>query len=523
MTATAFQKRPYQIELENKTLNAISAASGNNSVMMCLSTGGGKTVVMGSIASRCANQAGYKVLILAHRDELLTQAQSKFYNQYGLQSGIIKAGVKPNYRHNVQVGSVQSYIGRIGKIPFEPKVIIVDEAHHCAAATYKNILKSHPNAKVIGLTATPYRLDGQGFKDIFQSMVQTITIKQLEEMDFLVPADCYSYPMDKDAILNELAKKSAREHREAKLITKGDYDQNIIGSAMSDYQVLADMVESYRKKANGKTAICFASTVAQSKLIVDYFNSCGIESRHVDAKTENRKQIFDWLGKDLVKMVSNVGIATEGVDIPAIECVMLARKTKSLSLYLQMVGRGSRLYTRRDGTKKELYTLLDFCDNIFEHCLPNADIDWQEHFEGSYVKKKKKKKKDDDKGEQYEMILEDGTMLTGGIDDIPKGMKGISLVRVSDIPEEMEKMPFQDLFLKLSEFAAMKQHKPMSAYVKWQAAVSKSIKKGQKPSINDFVFVANRFGYSEYWAQTQMKNLFQEIQSTHEKNLNLKA
>lgn len=527
---SAVQQRQYQIELASKILNAISTASGKNTVLAVLPTGAGKTVVAGGIVQRCIGNAGYRCLTLAHRNELITQAKSKFYNQYGIQSGIIKSGVKPNYRFYSQVGSVQSYVGRIGKIPFKPKVIIIDEAHHCTASTYRNILKAYPGAKVIGFTATPYRLDGQGFTDIFESMVEVVTVKELEDMGFLCPADIFTYPLDKDNILRELAeaqkrekefaRREGRKERVVKLIDKGDYDENIIGNAMSDYQVLADMLESYKQEAKGRATICFSSTVAQSKLIVDYFNEHGVRSAHVDAKTENRDRIFLALERGELDFVSNVAVLTEGFDSPIIECVMLARKTKSLALYWQMAGRGSRLYTRTDGTVKKKYTLLDFCDNFEEHGYLNKQINWNEHFEGSY-KKGKAKNKSDEKDVRYEMELKDGSIIVSTIADIPKGIKGIRLVRVAEIPEEMEKMPFQELFLKLSEFAATEQHKPMSAYVKWQAAVSKRIKKGIIPSISDFVFVANRFGYSEYWAQTQMKNLFQQIQSTHEKNLNL--
>lgn len=534
MSAAAFQKRPYQTQLETETLNAISTQSGKNSVLALSPTGSGKTVVGGSITYRCANQAGYNVLFLAHRTELVEQAQDRFLTQYGIRSGVIKAGVKPNYNYRVQIGSIQSYIGRIGKIPFEPKVIIIDECHHCAATTYKNILKAHPNAKKIGLTATPYRLDGQGLNDIFETMVSSVTIKELEDMGFLNPADCYSYPMDKENLLSELknaqrkeseqAKYEHRSEKTVKLIDKGDYDQNIVGAAMSDYQTLADMVESYRQQADGKTAICFASTIAQSQLIVDYFNQCGISSRHVDGESKNRKAIFDALDKGIIKMVSNVNIATEGVDIPSIECVMLARKTKSLSLYLQMVGRGSRLFTRRDGSKKTDYKCLDFCDNIFEHGLPNADIDWEEHFTGAYKKKKAKKKKEQEEGQQFEMKLQDGSTFIGTIDDIPKGMKGISLVRIIDNSSLniVEKKIFQEKFDYYLNSARASDYKPISAYYKWSTWLEGKVGKNKIPTIQDFLYVGSKLNYSSYWAECKYKEFMQKIQSRYENSIGLR-
>jgi superfamily II DNA or RNA helicase len=230
--------------------------------------------------------------------------------------------------------------------------------------------------------------------------------------------------------------------------------------------------------------------------------------------------------------VSNVGIATEGVDIPSIEFVMLARKTMSLSLFLQMVGRGSRLFKKKDGTKKEKFFCFDFCDNLIEMASkyfngtpsPNADIDWQEHFEGSYKKRKAKKKGEKEEGQQFEMKLEDGSTFIGTIDDIPKGLKGISLVRIIDSPTLpiVEKKVFQEKFSYFENEARAKEWKPISAYYKWSNWLEGKMGKNKIPTIDDFLYVGKSLNYSSYWAECKYKEFMQKIQSRYEQSIGLK-
>lgn len=195
MTSSTFQLRPYQVDGIRNTLSALKEV---DTVLLVAPTGSGKTVLMGEICRRCVTKQPepYNVLILAHREELLNQAQDKLFRQYGIIGGIIKGGSKTDYQLKVQIASVQTYVNRLDKIPFKPKVVIVDEAHHCAAETYMKILNYYKGVKVIGLTATPYRASGEGLKHIFQRMVQTTTIKHLEDIGFLVPARCFNYPLD---------------------------------------------------------------------------------------------------------------------------------------------------------------------------------------------------------------------------------------------------------------------------------------------------------------------------------------
>lgn len=487
------QLRTYQIQAINQTLSRLAT---DNSVMLQLPTGAGKTVVMGEIVRRCVLK-DYPVLILAHREELLTQPQEKFFHQFGVYSGIIQGSKPRQLSLPVQIASVATFVGMVRKgFQKQFKVIIIDEAHHCEAETYIEILKAYPDSKLIGLTATPYRLDGTGFTERFKSLVQVITVKDLEKEGFLIPADMFVNKMDTSGLK----------------IKRGDYDDAQVGAILSQHQVLADMVQSWRDHANGKRSICFASTIEQSNLIVEYFNACGIPSAHVDGSSKNREQIFKDLKSGKILMVSNVGIATEGFDEPSIECVMLLRKTKSLSLYLQMVGRGSRPFTNKaTGIKKQVCTLLDFADNWVEHGLPNDEIDWEAYFKGSDKKKKKKKdKEEDDDGKQYVLKLDDGKEVTVKLSDMPKDLRGVSLVRIIEADKSFIKTKAQKSFDAVQKAGIRLGHKPYAAFYRWK---ERMINEDRELTIEDFFYVGKELNLPKYWAYDQ-KDLFdKDIQS----------
>jgi len=487
------QLRPYQIQAIEQTLAKLAI---DDSVMLQLSTGGGKTVIMGEIVRRCVLK-NYPVLILAHREELLTQPQDKFFHQFGIYSGIIQGGRPKQLSLPVQIASVATFVGMVRKgFQKQFKVIIVDEAHHCEAETYIEIIEAYPGAKLIGLTATPYRLDGTGFTERFKSLVQVITVKELESQGFLIPADMFVNKMDTSGLK----------------VKKGEYDAAQVGAMLSEYQVLADMVQSWRDHANGKKTICFASTIEQSNLIVEYFNTCGIPSAHVDGSSKNREQIFKDLKSGKILMVSNVGIATEGFDEPSVECVMLLRKTKSLSLYLQMVGRGSRPFTNKTtGVKKEVYTLLDFADNWVEHGLPNDEIDWEAYFKGSDKKKKKKKDKEEDEdGKQYVLKLDDGKEVTVKLSDMPKDIRGVSLVRIIKADRKTIKTKEQKIFDSVFNTTIRLKHKPYAAFYRWR---ERMMSDEREPTIEDFFYVAQMLNLYKYWAYDQKDLYDKELKS----------
>lgn len=468
--------RPYQYAATSDTLNSLATL---NAVMLQAPTGAGKTVIMGEICRKC-HIKGYPVLILAHREELLLQASDKLFKQFGLYSGIIKSGVTPMMHLPIQVASVQTYVNRMTQIRFTPKVIIVDEAHHATAETYQAILKYYPHAKIIGLTATPYRLDGTGFTEIFQKLVVTTTVKHLEELGFLVPARCFSYPIDNTKLDNVA-------------IVKGDYDEKQIADLMAEAQIIEDMVASYKDKAMGKRAICFAVNIEHSKKIVARFNMEGIPAAHIDANSKDRALLIKKFEKGELLFLSNVGIATEGTDIPGIEAVLLARPTKSLSLFLQICGRGSRT-----APNKTEYILLDFANCIIDHGRPNKEHDWLKHFKGT---RKKGEKKSKPMEKQFKIKLPTGEEYEGSRYDIPAGIKGVVLEEIDE--EELIQRRRWRMFENELDGIKFKTKKdgtsfsPFAAVYKWSDALRKA--KLLPPNMDELKKIATRLNVGERW------------------------
>jgi len=390
--------RSYQLEIVDKVLSNPKSAD-----LIQLATGGGKTVIAGQICNSFLSK-GEKVLFLAHREELISQPKEKFFSQFGIDSSIIMAKHESDLEMPMQIASVQTFHRRLN---FDPNVIIIDEAHHSEATTYQKIIKTYPNAKLIGLTATPYRLSGKGFKDTFDNLITSRTVKQLEGKGFLVPAKCYCYPIGH----NKLSGIK---------MTGGDYNEQDLEKVMLDRVLIEDIAVSYEAHAKGKKMIVFATTVSHSKAISQRLNELGIKSLHVDAKCKGRNELINEFRYGQYSVLCNVGIATEGVDIPEIEAVCLARPTKSLALYLQMVGRGARPFD----SKKE-YLLLDHSDNFFYHGAPNNEHEWGKYFKGT-SKSNTKDTMDDIRG--FELTFEDGKrLLINSTLDIPLEIKGFVL------------------------------------------------------------------------------------------------
>jgi superfamily II DNA or RNA helicase len=399
--------RKYQSDIIKKTINTTS------NDMIQLATGGGKTIIAGYICNTYIKE-NKKVLFLAHREELITQPKENFFSQFCIDASIIKASKKSDLSLNVQIASVQTFHKRLN---FKPNLIIIDEAHHSTASTYQKIIKHYPNARIIGLTATPYRLSGKGFKGIFNRLINSISIKELENSDYLVPAKCYSYPIGHNK-LNRIKLKG------------GDYNEKDLDKIMNDRVLIEDIVVSYEKHAKGKKMIVFASTVKHSQAICKRFKEFGINALHIDATTKNRSLIIDEFRFGETNILCNVGIVTEGLDIATIECVCLARPTKSLALYLQMCGRGSR---KIQG--KNEYILLDHTYNYFEHGSPNKSHHWNKYFKGTIRGNIAKPKSN-----SFKLIYEGKELIINDILAIPADIKGFVLEEVeSEIKIKLSK------------------------------------------------------------------------------------
>lgn len=333
------QLRNYQLIALNEVLSQF--AKGVKNVCLVLPTGAGKTTVAAEIIKRSLLK-NKRILFLAHRQELIFQCKRRLM-QFNIESDILLGSKSTYTRKNIIVASVQTLNNReLENIDF----IITDECHHAASRSYKNIYSRYPNAYHLGLTATPYRSDNKGLLPIFQALVQGVTIYELITEGFLVETECY-------------ANKSA-EMDNVKVV-KGDFDNKQMFDAFDKPVLYSAVIENYIKYSNNKKCIVFCVNVLHSKNTVNIFQEKGILAAHIDCETDDKdrqKILSDFAYGDL-KVLCNVGILTEGYDMPEIECVILNRATKSKSLFVQMVGRGIRA-----AKNKEKCIVIDHGENI---------------------------------------------------------------------------------------------------------------------------------------------------------------
>jgi len=330
--------------------------NGLRRLLLRAPTGAGKTIIA-CLLIKSAVAKGTKVLFMAHRTELIEQCSKKL-GEMGIYHGIIKRGYPLQLSAPVQVASVQTLVRRQG-VP-EPGLIFVDEAHHAVANTYKTILDRFPNAIVIGLTATPARPDGKGLGGVFQKIIHTIDYWDLLEQGFLVPM--------------RLLEPSIPDMSKVKT-TAGDFNKGQKAERMRSARIYGDIVRTWQEHAVGKPTLMFAASVAHSLELCAMFRQNGIIAKHVDGTTDPdvRKKLFAEIQDGSIDILSNVGIATEGTDLPAVSCVLLANPTKSIVLFHQMVGRGLRPHPE---SGKECLLILDHAGNHSRLGTIADDIEW---------------------------------------------------------------------------------------------------------------------------------------------------
>lgn len=360
--------RPYQ----NNAIQALreNIRVGKNRLILCAPTGAGKTIIFSYLVSRSVSRQK-KCLILTHRSELLMQAGGSL-QQFGLIPLFIKPGKKiANLSDRLLVvGMAQTIKRRLSDPEYQKflaglDLVIIDEAHTQDAEMILPYLGEQTT--VIGATATPHREGKQAeLAGFYRNIVEVTTIPELIQSGFLSKPETYGVQVDLSKIK----------------IKAGDYDTEQMGAMYSETKLYEGVFENYQKITPGKKAIIFASNVQSSKDLVDDFTAKGLSIRHLDGNTPagERKDILSWFKHTPGAMISNVGILNAGFDDPSIEVVILYRATKSLPLFLQMCGRGSRTTE----TKSRFY-ILDFGNNIQRHGF------WEENRSWSLKNKKRKK------------------------------------------------------------------------------------------------------------------------------------
>lgn len=347
------QLRPYQTQVIDETRDAYRRR--HRAVLLCLPTGGGKTYTA-SIIVHGAAAKGNVTWWLTHRRELASQASQTFHG-LNIPHGTVQSGYVSNRHAVVQVASIQTIVRRLDELP-PPDLIVFDEAHHIGAASWDAIFHRYPSARILGLTATPWRLDGAGLGRWFSYMVMGPTTAELIEMGSLSPYRLFA-PATPD--LSDVATSA------------GDYQRGALAKAMDKPQIVGDAIGHYTRLCAGKRAVAFAAGVENSKHIAAQFMAAGIQAEHVDGSmtVEERDAAVDRFRRGQTLVLSNADLFGEGFDVPAIEAAILLRPTKSLSLHLQQVGRALR---PSEGKAEAI--ILDHAGNSLTHGLPDDEREW---------------------------------------------------------------------------------------------------------------------------------------------------
>ena len=344
--------RPYQREAMDAVLG--QWGSGVQKTLLVLPTGCGKTIVFSKIAEEMVRH-GSRVLILAHRGELLSQAADKLQAASGLKCAVEKAEESClGSWYRVTVGSVQTLMREKRLSQFPPDYfggIVVDEAHHCLSDSYQRVLSYFDQAKVLGVTATPDRGDMKNLGSYFETLAYEYTLPQAVREGYLCPIKALTIPLALD--LSGVG------------VSAGDFKAGDLGTALDPY--LEGIASEMEKHCKARKTVVFLPLVKTSRKFRDILNAHGFRAAEVNGDSENRDQILEDFAEGKYNALCNSMLLTEGWDCPSVDCVVVLRPTKVRSLYCQMVGRGTRLFPG-----KEHLLLLDFLWHTERHelCRP---------------------------------------------------------------------------------------------------------------------------------------------------------
>ncbi len=355
----------YQIEDLNTIFKYFEEAPTNTNLLYQLPTGGGKTVVFSEIARRFIEQNNKKVVVLTHRIELSTQT-SKMLEGFGVKNKIINSHVKELKDQNefmCFVAMVETLNNRLQEEKVEINnigLVIIDEAHY---NSFRKLFKYFDNSFILGVTATPLSSNIKlPMKDNYKKLIVGESISSLIKRKFLAKANMYSY----DVSLQGL-----------KLGINGDYTVKSSDELYGNQSMLGRLVTAYSEISEGKKTLIFNNGINTSLYVYETFKKAGYDIRHLDNKNTaaERKEILKWFSETPNAILTSVSILTTGFDEPTVETIILNRATRSLTLYFQMIGRGSRVLPN----KKE-FTVVDLGNNIARFGMWDAPMDWQEIF-----------------------------------------------------------------------------------------------------------------------------------------------
>lgn len=341
--------RPYQQEAMDAILEAWE--NGTHKTLLVLPTGCGKTIVFAKVTEECVRH-GDRVLILAHRGELLEQAADKIRKATGLGCATEKAEETClGSWFRITVGSVQSMMreSRLSRFPDDYfDTIIIDEAHHCISDSYQRVLHHFPEARVLGVTATPDRGDMKNLGQVFESLAYEYTLPRAIKEGYLSPIKAVTIPLKVD--LTSVGVQS------------GDFKAGDLGTALDPY--LEGIATEMEKYCRDKKTVVFLPLVKTSQKFRDILNAHGFQAAEVNGESQDRAEILQEFDVGRYNVLCNSMLLTEGWDCPSVDCIVVLRPTKVRSLYCQMIGRGTRLFPGKDHL-----LLLDFLWHTERHEL----------------------------------------------------------------------------------------------------------------------------------------------------------
>ncbi|NNJ89422.1 MAG: DEAD/DEAH box helicase family protein [Eudoraea sp.] len=362
----------YQLQDLHTIFEHLDQDKDNSNLLYQLPTGGGKTVVFSEITRRFIEHRKKKVVVLTHRIELSNQT-SKMLKGFGVKNKIINSDVKQLEeadKHMCYVAMVETLNNRLQEGTIALKnvgLVIIDEAHY---NSFRKLFKYFDTSIILGVTATPLSSNIKlPMKDHYKKLIVGESIESLIKKEFLAKANMYNY----DVSLKSL-----------KLGISGDYTVKSSDELYGNQNMLGKLLSAYEEIGKGTKTLIFNNGINTSRYVYEIFNKAGYNIRHLDNKNTatERKEILEWFSNTPDAILTSVSILTTGFDEPTVETIILNRATRSLTLYFQMIGRGSRILP-----DKKDFTVVDLGNNIARFGMWDAPIDWQEifHFPDFYL------------------------------------------------------------------------------------------------------------------------------------------
>lgn len=356
--------RPYQRDLRDALRASFKA--GHRRVLAVSPTGSGKTVLF-ALTAKAAVEAGRSVAVVAHRQEIIDQISATL-SAVGVQHGFCVSGRPEGGRHAAFVASIQTLSRRIASIN-PPDLVILDEAHHAVSATYAGVMAAWNTSRVLGVTATPERLDGKGLRSAFDDMVLGPSVEWLVAEGFLAKPVYYA-----PGVMPDLS--GVRK-------TAGDFNKSDLAGVVDKPAITGDAVSHYRKIVAPRPAVAFCISVSHAENVAARFRDAGVAAMSIDGSmdADKRRGIVNALRDGKLGVMTSCELVSEGFDLPAVGGAILLRPTASLSMHLQQVGRALR-----PSPGKTEAVILDHVGNCLRHGLAEDERAWS--LDGRLARKK---------------------------------------------------------------------------------------------------------------------------------------